>query len=247
MSARINQRERGKHTHTRKRTRIAIWTADCQKLYFFIFLFPWLHAAAIFLTVKERPEVLVVSFHQPLDCRRQDFSLFHLRIEQGALQQPENKGRKKGKGGGNTEIQMSFLCHVSSGLFSYFYFFIFSDFTRSRSLHSPWLLTQTKVVNWVPWQIFSLKREYREGRGGRLKWKYRAGEWMTAHTHAHMQKRILSLKYLKPIFPFSGHLALRFFYYLGATPGDMDGKKIMCGHALIYHAHEIINAWLWDK
>lgn len=104
---------------------------------FLFFLFPWLHAAVIFLTVKERPEVLVVSFHQPLDCRRQDFSLFHLRIEQGALQQPENKGRKKGKGGGNTEIQMSFLCHVSSGLFYFFYFFIFSDFTRSRSLHSP--------------------------------------------------------------------------------------------------------------
>lgn len=154
MSARINQRERGKHTQTHKRTRIAIWTADCQKLYFFYFLFPWLHAAVIFLTVKERPEVLVVSFHQPVDCRRQDFSLFHLRIEQGALQQPENKGRRKGKGGGNTEIQMSCFMSRLPGSFLLLLFHFFSDFIRSRSLRSPWLLTQTKVVNWVPWQIF---------------------------------------------------------------------------------------------
>lgn len=38
-----------------------------------------------FLTVKERPEVLVVSFHQPLNGRRQNFSFSHFGVQHGAL------------------------------------------------------------------------------------------------------------------------------------------------------------------
>lgn len=38
-----------------------------------------------FLTVKERPEVLVVSFHQPLNGRRQNLSFFYFCVEHGAL------------------------------------------------------------------------------------------------------------------------------------------------------------------
>lgn len=95
------------------------------------------------------------------------------------------KAGKRERGEETRKYRWVFYVTSPRVFFLIFIFFIFSDFTRSRSLHSPWLLTQTKVVNWVPWQIFSLKREYREGRGGRLKWKYRAGEWMTAHTRSH--------------------------------------------------------------
>ena len=50
--------------------------------------FPVISMAACvgsFLTVKEGPEVLVVSFHQPLNGGRQNLSLFHFCVEHGAL------------------------------------------------------------------------------------------------------------------------------------------------------------------
>lgn len=40
------------------------------------------------LTVKERPEVFVVSFHELLDGRRKNLSLFHLGAEQRVFQKP---------------------------------------------------------------------------------------------------------------------------------------------------------------
>lgn len=234
MSARINQRERGKHTQTRKRTRIAIWTADCQKLYLFLFfLFPWLHAAAIFLTVKERPEVLVVSFHQPVDCRRQDFSLFHLRIEQGALQQPENKGRKKGKGGGNTEIQMSFFMSRLPGSFflNSYYYFIFFQILSGRDLFTVHDCShKQKVVHWVPWQIFETWVQGRKRREIKMEIpSWRMNDSTHARSHAKKNAFCLwniwnqSFHFLASC-PFKITAIVR-FHYLGATPGDMDGKK----------------------
>lgn len=51
-----------------------------------------------FLTVKEGPEVLVVSFHQPLDRRGQNFPFLNFCVHHGALQQPENKERSRAAG-----------------------------------------------------------------------------------------------------------------------------------------------------
>lgn len=71
------------------------------------------------LTVKERPEVFVVSFHQLLDGRRKNLSLFHLGTEQRVFQKPAGEKRRN-----MNEEKESFhqtlshiLCTFTSSLF----------------------------------------------------------------------------------------------------------------------------------
>lgn len=103
-----------------------------------------------FLTVKERPEVLVVSFHQPLNGGRQNLSFLHFCVEHRALQQPEKKESERKKARGKGEIWIIF------------YFSSRCAFTRWIPPHGHLAIQYLWGVDWVPSQILKTHAEWKK-------------------------------------------------------------------------------------
>lgn len=77
-----------------------------------------MHALNIYyvLTVKERPEVFVVSFHQLLDGRRKNLSLFHLGAEQRVFQKSVGE-KQRNMNEEKEKVLSQVLCTFTSSLF----------------------------------------------------------------------------------------------------------------------------------
>lgn len=226
MSARINQKERAKYTqtlHTRRRTQIAIWIADCQKLFLIFFSSPGCMQLQFSLLSKKGLRYLLYPFISLWIVGGRISPSFTSAFSKELSNSLRTKARKKGKRRGNKEIQITFfMSHLLA-------FFFLPDFTRSRSLHSPWLITQTKAVNWVLWQIFETWAHGRKRQ--EIKMEIPSCR-INDSTHTLTCKNGFCLW---DIWNHSFHflatcpfkiIAIVRFHYDGATPGDMDEKIV---------------------
>lgn len=154
MSAHITQKEWAS-------TKPQYEPTDCQKL------FPWLHVSAVSLLSKKGLRYLLYPFISLWIVGGRISPSFTSALSMELSNNLRTKAEKR-KGGGKQKHRWLFLSCLLVFFFPFHQVYFSSD--------PPPDCSRNMGVDWVPWQI-SQNLVSRGRRGGRLKWKCKAGKW----------------------------------------------------------------------